>query len=91
MWGVSSLLLVGVLVGSEVLRRRDAGGGRMRLTREEDERLWRRSEWLLLSFVRSLLGTAAGVVLLGFYFSPWHGIAGCVAIAAGLFLLWRMV
>lgn len=88
-WVVSSLLLVGVLVASEVLRRRDAGGGRMRLTRQEDERLWRRSEWLLLSFALSLLGTAAGVVLLGFYFSPWHGVAGCVAVAAGFVLLWK--
>jgi Na+/melibiose symporter-like transporter len=88
-WIVSSLLLLGVLVSSEVLRRRDVGGGRMRLSREEDQRLWRRSEWLLLSLSLALLGTAAGVVLLGFYFSVWHGVAGCLAVAAGFFLLWR--
>jgi Na+/melibiose symporter-like transporter len=88
-WIVSSLLLLGVLVCSETLRRRDVGGGRMRLSREEEHRLWRRSEWLLLSFSLALLGTAVGVVLLGFFFSPWHGVAGCVAVAIGFFLLWK--
>jgi hypothetical protein len=88
-WVVSSLLLLGVLVCSEFLRRRDVGGGRMRLSRQEDQRLWRQSEWLLLSFSLALLGTAAGVVLLGFFFSLWHGVAGCVAVAAGLLLLWK--
>src|SRR5262245_13102490 len=39
-WIVSSLLLLSVLVCSEVLRRREVGGGRMRLSREEDQRLW---------------------------------------------------
>jgi hypothetical protein len=29
------------------------------------------------------------VVLLGFYFSPWHGGAGCVTVAAGFLLLWK--
>lgn len=90
-WIVSSLLLLGVLVCSEFLRRRDVGGGRMRLSREEDERLWKRSEWLLVSFSLALLGAAAGVVLLGFFFSPWHGVAGCVAVVVGLLLLWRTV
>jgi hypothetical protein len=88
-WIVSSLLLLGVLVCSEVLRRREVAGGRLRLSREEDERLWKRSEWLLFSFALALAGTALGVVLLGFYFSPWHAVAGCVAVAAGLFLLWK--
>src|SRR5262249_28034953 len=74
LWIVSSLLLLGVLVCSEVLRRREVGGGRMRLSQEEDQRLWLRSEWLLLTFALALLGTAAGVVLLGFFFSLWHGI-----------------
>jgi len=89
MWIVSSLLLLGVLVCSEVLRRREVGGGRLRPSQEEDEQLWRRSEWLLLSFSMSLLGTAAGVVLLGFFFSVWHGLAGCLAVTAGFFLLWK--
>lgn len=90
LWTVSSLLLLGVMICSEVLRRRDVGGSRLRLTREEDERLWKRSELLLLSFALSLLGTAAGVVVLGFYFSVWHGVAGCIAVAASFFLLWKM-
>jgi hypothetical protein len=90
LWIVSSLLLLGVLVGSEVLRRREVGGGRLRISREEDERLWQRSEWLLLGFSLSLLGTAAGVVILSFYFSPWHGLAGCLTVAVGFFLLWKM-
>ena len=38
----------------------------------------------------SLLGTAIGVVLLGFYFSLAHGIAGCVAVAVGFLLVRRM-
>jgi hypothetical protein len=88
-WVMSSLLLLGVLVCSEVLRRRDAGGGRMRLSKKEDDQVWRRSEWLLASFALALLGTAAGVVLLGFFFSIWHGVAGCVAVTAGFFLLWK--
>ncbi len=88
-WIVSSLLLLGVLVGAEVLRRREVGGGRLRLSRQEDERLWKRSEWLLLTFALALAGTALGVVLLGFFFSLWHGVAGCVAVAAGLCLLWK--
>jgi hypothetical protein len=73
----------------DVLRYWEVGGDRLRLSREEDERLWKRSERLLFSFALSLLGTAAGVVVLGFYFSVWHGVAGCVAVAAGFFLLWK--
>jgi hypothetical protein len=91
LWVVSSLLLLGVLVCSEVLRRREAVRGHLRLSREEEERLWRRSEWLLFAFALALLGTAVGVVLLGFFFSPWHGAAGCVAVAVGLLLLRKMV
>jgi Na+/melibiose symporter-like transporter len=88
-WIVSSLLLLGVLVCSEVLRRREVGGGRMRLSQEEDQRVWRGSEWLLFSFVVALLGTAAGVVLLGFYFSIVHGLAGCLAVVAGCIVIWK--
>jgi amino acid transporter len=88
-WIVSSLLLLGVLVCSELLRRRDVSGGRMQLSQEEDQRLWGRSEWLLLTFSLALLATAAGIVLLGFFFSLWHGIAGCIAAAVGFFLLWK--
>jgi hypothetical protein len=88
-WTVSSLLLLGVLVSAETLRRRDVGGGRMRLARAEDERLWRGSEWLLGTFAVALLGTAVGVVLLGFFFSTWHGVAGCVGLVFGLYLLRR--
>jgi hypothetical protein len=87
LWIVSSLLLLGVLVGSELLRRREVGGGRLRPSREEDETLWRRSEWLLGSSALALGGTAVGVVVLGFYFSLWHGLAGCLAVAVGIFLL----
>ena len=90
LWVVSSLLLVGVLIASEVLRRREVGGGRMRMTRQEGEQLWRRSEWLLLTFALALAGTAAGVVLVGAHFSPWHGLAGGAAVVAGLLLLGRM-
>ncbi len=89
LWIASSLLLLGVMVCSEVLRRREAGGGRMRPRAEEDERLWRRSEWLLACFALALLGTAAGVILLGFHFSILHGGVGCVAVAVVVLLLWR--
>jgi hypothetical protein len=90
LWTISSLLLLGVLVCSEVLRRREVVGGRLRLSQEEDKHLWRRSEWLLLSFAFALLGTAAGVVMLGFYFSTWHGVTACFAVAIGFILLWKM-
>src|SRR5438105_5679807 len=42
LWTVSSLLLLGIMVCSEVLRRREVGGGPLCPSREEDERLWRR-------------------------------------------------
>jgi hypothetical protein len=90
LWTVSSLLLLGVMVCSEVLRRREVGGGPLCPSREENERLWRRSEWLLFSFALALLGTAAGVVLLGFYFSTAHGVAGCAAVAVGFLLVRSM-
>jgi hypothetical protein len=90
LWIASSLLLLGVMLCSEVLRRREAGGGRMRPRPEEEERLWRRSEWLLACFALALLGTAAGVVLLGFHFSVIHGLVGCTAVVAGFLLLWKM-
>jgi hypothetical protein len=90
LWIVSSLLLLGVMVCSEVLRRREIGGSRLLLSAAEDERVWRRSEWLLGGFALALLGTAAGVVLLGFSFSLLHGIVGCVAVSVGFVLLWRM-
>src|SRR4051812_14556508 len=53
-WIVSSVLLLGVMICSEVLRRREVGGGRLRLSPQEEERLWRRSEWLLVSFALAL-------------------------------------
>jgi hypothetical protein len=91
LWIVSSLLLLGVLVGSEVLRRKEVSGGRLGISKEEDERVWKRSERLMVSFALALLGTAAGVILLGFYFSVWHGVAGCAAVAYGVYLLVRLL
>jgi hypothetical protein len=90
LWVVSSLLLLTVMVSSEVLRRREMGGGQLRFSAEEDDQLWKRSEWLLFGFALALLGTAAGVVLLGFYFSVAHGIAGCVTVLVGFALIRKM-
>jgi hypothetical protein len=88
-WITASLLQLGVLVSAEVLRHREVTEGRMRLPREKEDRLWRRGEWLLLSFALALSGTAVGVVLLGCFFSPWHGAVGCAGVAAGFLLLWK--
>ena len=90
LWIVSSLLLLGVLVCSEVLRRREVGGGRLRISRAEDEQMWGSSEWLLFVLALALVGTAGGVVVLGFYFSLYHGIAGCVAVVVVIWLLWKL-
>ena len=87
LWIVSSVLLLGVMIGSELLRRREVRGSRMRLAPQEDERLWRQSERLLLAFALALVGTAAGVIGLGFSFSMLHGIVGCVVVAFGVFLI----
>src|SRR3954471_7652675 len=73
-WIVASVLLLAVLVGAEMLRRREVPGGRMTPRPGEDERLWRRGERLLMTFAFALLCTAAGVLLLGFWFSWWHGL-----------------
>jgi hypothetical protein len=90
LWILASLLLLGVMVCSELLRRREAGGGRMRPQPDEDDRLWRRTEWLLGCFALALSGAAAGVVVLGFHFSIVHGFVGCLAVGAVFFLLWRI-
>lgn len=89
LWIVSSVLLLAVMVGAELLRRRELHGSRMRLAPEEDERLRHQSEWLLWAFTAALVGTAAGVICLGFSFSPLHGIAGFLAVGAGLYLILR--
>ena len=38
----------------------------------------------MIVFAFALLGTAIGVVILGFYVSPWLGAAGCAAVVVGL-------
>jgi hypothetical protein len=88
-WIISSLLLLGVLVSEEFLRMREVRGGRMGLSREEDQRQWRRSEWLLLTFTLALFVPATGIVLVGFCFSLLHGLAACAAIIVGFLLLWK--
>lgn len=90
-WVITSLLLLGVLVGSEVLRGKDTGIGRMQFGRKEYHRLWRQSEWLLWIFVFALVGTAGGIVLFGFYFSWWHGGAGLVTLLFIAFVLYWIV
>ena len=86
-WIVSSILLLAAMIGSEVLRRREVRGCRMRLAPQEDEQLWRQSERLLFAFALALLGTALGVILLGFCFSILHGVAGLVAVVLSAVLL----
>jgi hypothetical protein len=90
LWLVSSLLLLGVMLSSEVLRRREIGGSRLQLSVAEDERIWHQGELLLGCFALALLGMAVGVVLLGFSFSLLLGIVGCVAVIFVFVLLWRM-
>ncbi len=89
LWIVSSMLLLAVMIGSETLRRREVQGSRMRLTPQEDERLWRWSEQLLFAFALALAGTAGGVILLGFSFSLLHGIIGLVVVAVSVVLIWK--
>src|SRR5262245_36863068 len=79
-WLIASLLLLGVLLSSEVLRRREITGGRMRPLTAESERLWSSSGWLLVTFFLALVFVAGGVILLAFWFSPLHGIAACMAV-----------
>src|SRR4051812_31808967 len=90
-WTAGSLLLLAVMIGAEVLRRREVSGGRMHPAPQEDERLWRRTEWLLASFATALLCTAAGVVFLGFFFSWLHGVIGLGATLAAGLILWAVV
>src|SRR5262249_18611414 len=88
-WIVASVLLLAVLVGAETLRRREVPGGRMTPRAGEDERLWKRGERLMMTFAFALLCTAAGVLLLGCWFSWWHGLAGGVAVAVSVGVLAR--
>jgi hypothetical protein len=88
-WILGSLLLLAVMIGAEVLRRREVSGGRMHPSRQEDERLWGQTEWLLVSFAIALLCTAAGVVLLGFFFSWWHGCMGLAGCAVACLIVWK--
>jgi len=87
LWIVSSVWLLAVMVGAETLRRRELRGSRMRLTPQEEERLWKGSERLLLTFALALIGTAAGVICLGFSFSVLHGVLGCIAVGIAFLLL----
>jgi hypothetical protein len=89
MWILSSVLLLGVMIGAEFLRRRELRGSRMCPAPQDDERLWQQSERLLAAFTFALALTAAGVISLGFSFSALHGILGCIAVGVGLFLISR--
>jgi hypothetical protein len=89
-WIIGSVLLMGVLLGSEALRRQEISGGRMKPHANEDERLGRCSEWLLGAFALALLCVAAGVILLGFWFSHLHGIAACVAVLLAVLVVYRV-
>ena len=87
-WIVASLLLLGVIVGAELLRRRDPPSRISPDAKDEDD-LWARSQWLLSTFAVSLVPVAVGVVWLGFFFSLWLGAIGVVAVAIAIFILSR--
>ena len=87
-WIVSSLLLLGVLVGAELLRRRERET-RISPQRADEDALWDRAQWLLSTFALSLLPIAAGVVWLGAFFSVWLAVIGGLALLAALFILVR--
>ena len=87
-WIVASLLLLGVIVGAELLRRRDLPS-RIAPAQEEEDDLWLRSQWLLSAFAFSLMPIAAGVVWLGFFFSVWLGAIGVAAVLVAIFILSR--
>jgi len=89
-WTAASVLLAGVLIGAEVLRRADYHRGRLMATVEDDDRLWARCEWLLWAFAVSLVATAAGVAVLGFFFSNVHGVIACALAVLMLGVLAHM-
>ncbi|MBY0229488.1 MAG: zinc ribbon domain-containing protein [Gemmataceae bacterium] len=85
----SSLLLLAVIVGAELLRRQEPAQGAMRPNPKREERARAVTGWLLLAFCLGLASAAASVVLLGFFFHLAHGIVGSVVAALAVFLLSR--
>jgi dolichyl-phosphate-mannose--protein O-mannosyl transferase len=89
-WIIAALLLLGVIVGAELLRRRDLSS-HIAPERQEEEDLWNRVKWLLTAFALSLIPFAAGVVWIGFFFSLLMGCIGVAAVVFALFVLWRLL
>jgi Na+/melibiose symporter-like transporter len=90
-WALSSLLLLVVLVLSELFRRQEVSESVLTMPAAERERFARRCEFLLTVFACALLGTAAGVLLLGFHFSPLIGGITLASILLALVITWRAV
>jgi hypothetical protein len=87
LWLFSSLVLLGVLVMAELLRRQEWTDTVIAVSIAERDRFAHRCEWLLTAFTIALGFVALGVVLLGFQLSLWHGIVGIIgATAAGLII-----
>jgi hypothetical protein len=86
-WMLASVLLLVLLVLAEVIRRRAVGATNIQASPESAERTRRRCGRLVLIFTVALLLTTSGVVLLGFLFSPTHGILGLSAVAFGVVLI----
>ena len=87
-WIVAAILLLGVIVGAELLRRRDPSS-RIAPGQEEEDDVWSRSQWLLSAFAVSLVPVAAGVVWIGFFFSVHLGVIGIAAVLVAICILYR--
>ena len=90
-WSGSSIALLVVLVHAEFLRKQLSDLPRINLPREREESVWQRCVNLLWIFTTAVMVCAIGVVLIGFFFSPLHGVISLAAVVSGLFFLVRTV
>ena len=87
LWMTGSILLLAILLISEGLRRKDLDEGHMVPESKEMARLQRRCEILMTCFLLALVCLGAGLVVLGFHFSNYHGIGASALILTASLLV----
>jgi hypothetical protein len=91
LWIVSSLMLLGVLVASDVVRFRDLKELGFNPTLQEKRLLWQKYGWIFTTSSVALSLTAIGVVVIASFFSWVHCAVAGVALFAAVVLVVRML